>query len=198
MGNIFSLVKKIKNLGFKVSVSNNISKIEKSDKIILPGVGNHLKAMENINKLKLFDVLNQEVIDNSKPILGICLGMQLMFNKSEEGDSKGFGWIDGTVKKFNIKNKKRYKIPHVGWNKLIQKKRNILMKNIDEKYYYYFVHSYYCECSNKSHIISNTIYESEFCSTVNKKNIYGVQYHPEKSHDFGTQILKNFLCLDRE
>ena len=107
MGNIFSLVKKIKNLGFEVLVSNNLDIIKKSKKIILPGVGNHMKAMENINELNLFNVLNQQVLNHKKPILGICLGMQLMFNKSEEGNSKGFGWIDGDVKKIKITDKRR-------------------------------------------------------------------------------------------
>ena len=194
MGNINSILKKVNLIGFETIVSNNPNEILKANKIILPGVGHFGKAMENLNKLNLIEPLNNFVIVQKKPILGICLGMQLMTQKSEEGNADGFGWFDAEVIKFKIKKTYKYKIPHTGWNKLKIQKKSKLMSGINENDEFYFVHSYHT-ISNSQDALSETEYEYNFVSAIEKNNIFGVQYHPEKSHDAGQKLLENFLKL---
>lgn len=194
-GNHFSVHKKLNRLGYKVTTSNNIDKIRSADKIVMPGVGHFGKAMENLKQLNLIDVLNEEVLNNNKPILGICLGMQLMASYSEEGNIKGLNWFDATVEKFKINNQLLHKVPHTGWNQIKINKESTLLKKIPNKSEFYFVHSYYFKCNNQSDILCETQYESKFVSAIEKKNIYGTQFHPEKSHDIGMQLLKNFIEL---
>lgn len=194
MGNINSILKKVNLIGFETIVSNNPNEILKANKIILPGVGHFGKAMENLNKLNLIEPLNNFVIIQKKPILGICLGMQLMTQKSEEGNVDGFGWFDAEVIKFKIKNPYKYKIPHTGWNKLKIQKQSKLMSGINENDEFYFVHSYHT-ISNSQDALSETEYEYNFVSAIEKNNIFGVQYHPEKSHDAGQKLFENFLKL---
>jgi glutamine amidotransferase len=169
--------------------------ISKSDKIILPGVGHFHKAVENLKKMHLWEALNQAVIINETPILGICLGMQLMAKHSEEGDIDGFGWFDAEVVKFQVKDSLTYKIPHTGWNQIIKVKGSHLMNDIPDLSEFYFVHAYHFRCNDPADILNKTEYEYKFTSAVEKENIFGVQYHPEKSHDIGEQLLKNFINL---
>ncbi len=195
MGNIFSVTKKLNRLKIDSFVSSSEEAILTADKIILPGVGHFGKAMENLKKLNLIEILNQEVLIKKKPILGICLGMQLMANKSEEGNVEGLGWIDANVVKFNITNKLKYKVPHTGWNQVNISKESKLMNNIPNSSEFYFVHSYHFKTNNPIDILNETDYESRFVSAIEKENICGVQYHPEKSHDTGEILLKNFVNL---
>lgn len=195
MGNLFSVVKKIRNLSSEVIITSNVEEIESSDKIILPGVGHFGKAMSNLKELGLIKVLNTQVLENKKPILGICLGMQIMAQKSEEGNTDGLGWIDAEIVKFNVKGKLKYKVPHTGWNQIKIAKESKLMKNIKDLSEVYFVHAYHLKTSNQSIILNETDYEYNFPSAFEVNNIYGVQYHPEKSHDLGATILKNFIDL---
>ena len=195
MGNLNSVKKKLNRLKVFPVISSNPKDIVTACKIILPGVGHFLKAMENIKTLELLDALNEVVLVKQKPVLGICLGMQLMAKHSEEGDATGFGWFDSSVVRFKIKNNIKYKIPHMGWNQLEKKKDSILLKDIPDNSEFYFVHSYHWKTCNETEIISETEYEYPFPSSIEKNNIFGVQYHPEKSHDVGETLLRNFINL---
>ena len=193
MGNIFSVQKKIKSLGITPIISNSKEEILSADKIILPGVGHFSKAMENLKKLNVIKVLNEKVLDKKTPVLGICLGMQLMALSSEEGKSNGLGWFDGTVRKFKIQDNLNFKVPQMGWNTISINKKSDLMLNIPDQSEFYFIHSFYIKCNVEKDILNKTIYEKEFVSAIQKDNIFGVQYHPEKSHEIGNEIFKNFI-----
>tara|TARA_Y100000813_G_C24125924_1_gene335132 strand:- start:570 stop:1199 length:630 start_codon:yes stop_codon:yes gene_type:complete len=195
MGNLHSIYKKLKVLKANVIISSDPNAISNSDKIILPGVGHFKKAMENLKNTGLIEELNENVLEKTKPILGICLGMQLMTSFSEEGNENGLGWIDCKVSSFKVKNSFRYKIPHMGWNQIKIKKESRLMKNISENSEFYFVHSFHIKNENEKDILNTTMYEYSFTSAFEKENIFGVQYHPEKSHDSGFKILENFTKI---
>ena len=195
MGNLNSVKKKLDRLKTTASITSNPKDIIKADKIILVGVGHFAKAMKNIKELNLLDTLNEVAIIKKKPVLGICLGMQLMANDSEEGNSEGLGWLDANVRKMQVDDTLRFKIPHTGWNKITQSKKSRLMKGIPESSEFYFVHSYYLEPNEVSNILNETEYCFKFTSAIEKDNIFGVQYHPEKSHDAGEALLKNFISL---
>jgi imidazole glycerol-phosphate synthase subunit HisH len=194
-GNLNSVKRSLDILGVSSIVSSDPKDIANAEKIILPGVGHFGKAMSNLKRLNLLDPLHQAVLVKRKPILGICLGMELMAEKSEEGNASGLGWFEGEIIQFNISDKKRYKVPHMGWNQIYIKKSSSLMKNVPEFSEFYFVHSYHLKIKNQSDLLNETEYEITFPSAIEKDNIFGVQYHPEKSHDAGLQLLKNFIEL---
>ena len=173
-GNVASVKNIIKKAGAKSVLTNNLQIINNCDKIILPGVGSFDYGMKKLQELKLIDVIHNH--SKNKPILGICLGMQLMAKSSEEGVEKGLS-LDAEVIKFNYN--KGFPIPHMGWNTVEVKKQNPLIQN-NKFNKFYFVHSYYFRCNNKSDVMTTTLYSKEFVSSVSKKNIYGVQFHPEK------------------
>ena len=166
-----------------------------SDKIILPGVGHFGKAMDYLRHNNLDEALHKSVLVDKKPILGICLGMQLMCQISQEGESKGFGWFDASVTKMKVENKLKYKIPHIGWNTAERAKESQIFKGIEPEDEFYFVHSYCVANTVKEEILCKTVLESKFVSALAKDNIYGVQFHPEKSHESGFKLLKNFAEL---
>ncbi len=195
MGNLHSVKKKLDRLKTTASITSNPRDIVKADKIILVGVGHFAKAMKNIKELALLDALNEVVIIKKKPVLGICLGMQLMAKDSEEGNTEGLGWLDANVRKMQVDDTLKFKIPHTGWNKITQSKTSHLMKGIPELSEFYFVHSYYLRSNETSNILNETEYCFKFTSAIEKDNIFGVQYHPEKSHDVGEVLLKNFISL---
>jgi glutamine amidotransferase len=176
-------------------VSSDRKVIAESDKIILPGVGHFGKAMENLRELDLIDTLNEAVLIRKKPILGICLGMQLLAKRSEEGDAEGLGWFDAEVVKFQVSDTLKYKIPHMGWNQIFLKNDSPLMRKIPELSEFYFVHSYYVKVNKQPDLLNETEYDCRFASAIERENIFGVQYHPEKSHDTGAQLIKNFIEL---
>ena len=194
-GNIKSIQFAFKRLGYEAKLSNAIEEIKAADKIIFPGVGHFSKAMENLKKLNVIQSLNEKVLEKKTPVLGICLGMQLMALSSEEGKSNGLGWFDATVRKFNIKDKLNFKVPQMGWNTISINKKSDLMKNIPDQSEFYFIHSFYIKCNKEEDILNTTVYESEFVSGIQKDNIFGVQYHPEKSHEIGEKIFKNFIQI---
>lgn len=195
MGNLHSVLKKLQFCGAEAIVSDDISVIRNASKIILPGVGHFSMAMENLNKLHLTDVLNECALVKKTPLLGICLGMQLMASKSEEGNASGLGWFDAEVVHFNISDTLKHKIPHTGWNQISIEKESPLMKNIESLSSFYFVHSYHWKTEIKSDILTTTEYEYLFVSAIEKGNIFGVQFHPEKSHDVGKLLFRNFLKI---
>jgi imidazole glycerol-phosphate synthase subunit HisH len=195
MGNLNSVSKKLYRLGVQAHISSDPNEILKADKIILPGVGNFKKAMENLQLLNLTETLNEIAIVKREPVLGICLGMQLMAESSEEGHSQGLGWFNGKVKKFTINDTLKHKIPHMGWNEIKIKKNSALMKNIPDLAKFYFVHSFHFNANDNSDVLNETEYEYIFTSAIEKENIFGVQYHPEKSHDAGDTLFQNFVNL---
>jgi len=195
MGNLLSVMKKMQKFGVNVHVSNEPNTIKNASKIILPGVGHFAKAVENLKILQLYDVLNETVLVKNTPILGICLGLQLMTKHSEEGNVRGFGWFDAEVVYFDIKDQLKNKVPHTGWNNVKAVKKSTLFEGIPVSEEFYFVHSYHVISNNEEDILATTEYEYSFVSALEKDNIFGLQFHPEKSHDVGEKMLSNFLKI---
>jgi glutamine amidotransferase len=195
MGNLNSVKRKLNRIRTDATITSDPDIIANADKIILPGVGHFQMAMENLARLNLIQTINDAVFVRKKPILGICLGMQLMAGFSEEGNVAGLGWFDARVVKFNVSNPQLFKIPHMGWNQIEMVKESLIMKNIAPNSEFYFVHSYHFVTNCITDILNETEYDYKFVSAVEKENIFGVQYHPEKSHDVGEQLLKNFVDL---
>ena len=195
MGNISSVFRALSKNNIECKVITTYDEIISADKIILPGVGHFGKAMDYLKSNKLDEALHRAVLKDNKPILGICLGMQLMCQRSEEGDSLGLGWFDASITKMQIKNKLKYKVPHISWNQIIAPNENKILKGIQSNAEFYFVHSYYVSETSKDEVLCKTTFEREFISALGKDNIYGVQFHPEKSHESGFQLLKNFSEL---
>ena len=196
-GNIGSIQNMIKKMGGKSIISSCPKEISVAKKLILPGVGSFDFGMNNLKKNNLIDVLHNKVIENKTPILGICLGMQLMTLESQEGDLPGLGWINAKVKKFEPPEKK-FKIPHMGWNKVKIVKSSKLFSDSSSNQIlrkFYFVHSYYVECFDSKDILGSTNFILDFTSAFEKNNIIGLQFHPEKSHKYGMEIIKNFINI---
>ena len=194
MGNLRSVQKAFEKIGSTVVITNNHKDIQCADKIVLPGVGAFKDGMKHLKELGLIELLNEEIIVKKKPFLGICLGMQLIAKESQEnGKTEGLSWIDAKVVKFKFKEKK-LKIPHVGWNEVCYKNKNILFNGISEKSDFYFVHSYYFS-TEENVVISTTDYGSDFVSSIQKDNIFAVQFHPEKSQRVGLKLLENFVNI---
>ena len=196
MGNILSVKNMLHSIGYDdVLISNDHSEIIKADGLILPGVGAFDYGMQNLSKFGLINLIKEIAINDQKPILGICLGMQLLGIDSEEGEKKGLGLIPFHTKRF--RPSEEYKVPHMGWDEVEITKRNlpILKHVISYPPRYYFVHSYYAVCDDENDILMKCSYENDFAAAVSKENIYGVQFHPEKSHKFGKEIMKGFVDL---
>ena len=195
LGNIGSIVNMFKRIGVQSLVTSDKKDIEQATKLLLPGVGHFDAAMKNIDELDIRGILEKKVIEEQTPILGICLGMQLLTNGSEEGDLDGFGWIDARAKKFSFPHNRELKVPQMGWN-LVQVSNDCkLSQGFDEDFRYYFVHSYYVEVSNQSNSMLKTEFGVKYDSGIFKDNIFGVQFHPEKSHKYGIKLLSNFAKL---
>ncbi|HIP36691.1 MAG TPA: imidazole glycerol phosphate synthase subunit HisH [Crocinitomix sp.] len=195
MGNLKSVEKAFAKVGADVIISNDSQIIKNASKIVLPGVGAFKDGMKYLKELGLIDVLHKEVLQNKKPFLGICLGMQLIAKKSyENGKTEGLGWIDGIVVKFDSSN---LKVPHVGWNNVTYKKENVLFKDIPNSSDFYFVHSYHFT-SLEDAVTSSTDYGDDFVSSLQKENIFAVQFHPEKSQKVGLKFLENFVSFERK
>lgn len=191
LGNPKSIKNMLSYLGVDALISDDLNKLKSADRLILPGVGHFVHGMNQLHNLGMSDIIKEHALNDQKPILGICLGMQLMTNFSEEGDVAGLGLIDARTKKFQLQDKS-LKIPHMGWNEVSWQKESILLNSITEKPRYYFVHSYFVECNHKEDILGTTHYGQDFVAAFQHKNIVGMQFHPEKSHQFGMELLKNF------
>ena len=197
MGNLGSIMNMLKKVGADAVLSSGPADIEKAGKLILPGVGAFDSGVKNLSDFGLIPVLNHKVIEDKTPILGICLGMQLLTKRSEEGNLAGLGWIDAeTVKfKFDGIQSVRNKIPHMGWNTVEITQKSWLFDGMYPEPRFYFLHSYHVDCGDEEDILTRTSYGCSFVSSIIRGNIAGVQFHPEKSHKFGMKLLSNFVRL---
>lgn len=195
-GNIASIRNMLKKAGSDAEYGKDVSTIEKAEKLIIPGVGAFDYGMQQLRKSGLIDILNRKVLIEKIPVLGICLGLQLMTSSSEEGIEKGLGWIDSKTIRFKQNENFTLKIPHMGWNDVRFVKKISLLENMYENPRFYFVHSYHVQCNKAEDILGTANYGGyEFTCAVAKENIIGVQFHPEKSHKYGLLLLKNFAQL---
>jgi len=194
LGNPKSIKNMLGYLGIDAQISSDPIEIANAERLILPGVGHFQHGMEQLRQLGLIEVLNKAVLEDKKPILGICLGMQLLTKDSEEGNLNGLGFINAHTKKFELKNS-ILKVPHMGWNTVSYMKESQLIEDISKTPRYYFVHSYYVACLNQDDILCATQYGREFVSGFQHENIFGLQFHPEKSHKFGMELLANFCKI---
>ncbi len=192
MGNLGSIKNMLKKIDIEAEITSDLTKIKQATKLILPGVGAYDAGMENIKKMGLLPVLNDLVLIKKIPVLGICLGMQLMTRKSEEGVLPGLGWIEADTKRFVFPPEFNLKIPHMGWNNIKVIKKGPISKNLNNTSRFYFVHSYHAVCDKEEDILFQTNYGYDFTCAFSKDNIIGVQFHPEKSHKFGMELLRNF------
>jgi len=195
MGNLGSVKNMLKRIGYPAIISSKPEDILNATKLILPGVGAFGNGMKNIENLGILKVINKKVLEEKTPILGICLGMQLMAMHSEEGNANGLGWFSGNVIKFKVSDKLKYKIPHIGWNHISVEKPSKLMNDMKIEDEFYFVHAYHYQTEVEDEILNKTRYEYDFVSAIQKNNIFAVQYHPEKSHDAGEKLFRNFIQL---
>jgi len=192
IGNLASVFNMFKKIGVKdVVVSSDKEVISKAKKLLLPGVGAFDAGITNLENSGLIPILNKKVLEEKVPILGICLGMQLLTKRSEEGIKQGLGWIDAETVKFNLDPALKLKVPHMGWNYIKVTKKNPLI-DAETKNRFYFVHSYYVKCFDDSQSIATSNFGVDFTCMVNKDNIFGAQFHPEKSLKFGMKLLENF------
>ena len=197
-GNLHSVYKSFQkannnlNSSWRIEVTNDPKIISKSDKLVLPGVGSYLDCKESIKKIDgLFESMEDLVLNKKKCFMGICVGMQLLADSSEEfGDHKGFGWVPGSITK--LPQYQSYKIPHMGWNE-VEFHQHKLFNAINQKTDFYFVHSFYFKTIQASHVLATTNYPDKITAAVIKDNIFGTQFHPEKSHENGQKIIQNFI-----
>lgn len=193
MGNTGSILNMLKKIGAEAISTDKIEIIQKADKIILPGVGTFDNGMSNLYDLNLVETIKTELMVKKKPFLGICLGMQLLGRSSEEGNMEGLNLIPFENKKFSFSNSENLKIPHMGWNIVKFNTDDPLFTSISDVQRYYFVHSYHAVCDSTDNSLISCDYGYEFTAAVRKDNIYGVQFHPEKSHKYGMNLLSNFV-----
>jgi len=196
LGNIQAFVNVYEDLHIPVKVAKSASGLTGATKFILPGVGAFDRAMQSFNDSGMLAEVERLVLIEKIPILGICVGMQMLANVSDEGQKQGLGWISGKVRTFtsNI-DSAGLPSPHMGWNNVVLLNGNPLFKDLSGGARFYFLHSYFFDCTDTEQSIATTNYGLDFCCAVANKNIYGVQFHPEKSHHFGVQLLKNFAEL---
>ena len=192
LGNLQSVAGAVEKLGFKAVITSEITELERADKLILPGVGAFADGMKNLQELHLIEPLTKLILEKKKPILGICLGFQLMAKEGFEfGHHPGLGWLDASVIK--LEPGKELRIPHVGWNGLQQAKESILWRGIHAEALFYYTHSFHVKMNTEQNVIGQCNYGIPFTAAVQQGNIYGTQFHPEKSQQFGLALLHNFL-----
>jgi len=196
LGNIRAFVNVYERLNIPISVAKTADALNAATKIILPGVGAFDYAMSKLNNSGMRDMLDNLVINHKLPVIGVCVGMQMMAKRSEEGVLSGLGWIDAEVKKFDQKSfKQKTYLPHMGWNDVTPRKAEGLFSNLGAGARFYFLHSYYFHPHQEDQVLAVTDYNGYFASSVRLGNIFGVQFHPEKSHQWGIQLLRNFSEL---
>ena len=191
VGNIHNLKNALDFCDIENRLVTDPNEVKKADRILLPGVGAFAPAMDHLKKSGMLEAL-QEKFQSGAPMLGVCVGAQLLMDNSEEdGFQDGLGWIQGKVKRFSHE----LKIPQIGWNTVTQQKKNLLFKDVSDEMYFYFVHSYHLKPENNDQVLGTTNYGYDFASVICKDNLWGVQFHPEKSQFAGLQLLKNFCTL---
>lgn len=195
MGNLHSVLKKFRRIGAEAVVASDPNTVGTADRLVLPGVGHFGEAMRRLEESGLRASLEEAVMGRGIPILGICLGMQLLAKQSEEGNSKGLGWLDADAVRFKVSDSLRFKIPQMGWNSIRMRKDSPLTLGLPPEPEFYFAHAYHLVCRDPSDIVGETAYDYIFPSAIQRKNVYGVQFHPEKSHDTGEAMLRNFVNL---
>lgn len=196
VGNIYAFQNVYKRLNIPTKIAKKVEDLEDVEKIILPGVGAFDYAMTRLNKSGMREKLDELVLKERKPVIGICVGMQMMANGSDEGNLEGLKWIDADVKRFDESTIKfKTKLPHMGWNDVVPIKEHVLYKGLETGALFYFLHSYYFLCRKEEDIIASSEYGVNFTSSVNHDNIYGIQFHPEKSHQYGETLLHNFAKI---
>ena len=196
MGNFAAIKNMLRKLGHDAIVTSDAEVLKNASKIILPGVGSFDYGIENLEKLGLIEVLNYKVLEEKTPILGVCLGMQLLTKSSEEGQKTGLGYIDAKTIKFKFDENSSLKIPNMGWNSINLFQKLGILDSEYEHQRFYFVHSYYVSCNNKEDILATSNYGIEFVSAYHHENILGVQFHPEKSHKYGLEVLDKFAKME--
>jgi glutamine amidotransferase len=195
LGNIGSVIRMVEKVGGSAKPITTSEEIRRSDKLILPGVGHFDHGMAQLVERDLLEPLHERVVQQGTPIMGICLGMQLLCISSEEGTSPGLGYINAEVRKFQALAERNLKIPHMGWNTVRVVRENPLINEASEEQRFYFVHSYYVKPKSSDLAIMMTTHGLEFCAAFQSHNIFGVQFHPEKSHRFGMALMKRFVDL---
>lgn len=195
LGNIGSILRMIEVCGGNAEVVSTGEQILNAKKLVLPGVGHFDRGMTELKKRGLISALTQRVLDDKTPILGICLGMQLFCRSSEEGDEKGLGFVEADVIKFNNEHESDLKIPNMGWNHITVTRENKILKDQGKNHRFYFVHSYYVVPESEELTIATATYSQSFCAAFRNNNIYGVQFHPEKSHKYGMELITRFIQL---
>lgn len=195
VGNIFAFQNVYKRLNIPTKIAKTVDDLKDVEKLILPGVGSFDYAMSQLNNSGMRERLDELVLVEKVPVIGICVGMQMMGNNSDEGQLEGLKWIDASIKKFDeSKIKQRTKLPHMGWND-VKPIKHKLFDGLEEEAVFYFLHSFYFECNNQKDILAVSDYGISFTSAANHENVYGIQFHPEKSHHYGEQLLHNFAKL---
>lgn len=194
MGNLASIANMLKRCGVRAEITSDHSAIDRAGKLILPGVGAFEAGMRNLGERGLIGPLTRAVMERGVPALGLCLGMQLMSNRSAEGSLPGLGWIDAETVRFQFDDPS-LKVPHMGWNTMRFARQSVLADQLDDDARFYFVHSYHLVCRDRADILGLTTYGYEFASGIARGSVMGVQFHPEKSHRFGMQLLKNFAAM---
>jgi glutamine amidotransferase len=197
MSNVRSIMSKLRRLKYDAVIAERGCELQHAEKIILPGVGHFAAGMKNLHERGLVVALNEKVLEQQTPVLGICLGMQFLAAYSEEGDVEGLGWLDARVRRFDFSTtnfEKPKRIPHIGWNSVRVEKESVMSKTLPDSPRFYFVHSYYMDCRDSEDAVMTTEYGIRFASGVCKGNIYGAQFHPEKSHHYGIALIDSFLA----
>lgn len=196
MGNVGSIANMIKYVGDESIITRDLKEIEKAKKIILPGVGSFDTGMENLLKYNLVDLLSHMVLEKKVTVFGVCLGMQLLSKRSQEGSLNGLGWIEAETIQFEFPKDTKFNTPHMGWNDInVREENEGILKDLPEEPRFYFDHSYHLECEDEKDIMADCEYGYTFPCAVHSDNIYGVQFHPEKSHKYGMKVFENFINL---
>lgn len=193
ISNVRSVVKMVSKAGGSVEATSQPDRIRLADKLILPGVGSFARAVSNLNDLNLVDVLAEAALERRIPVLGLCLGMQLFTRTSEEGGGRGFGWLPAETRRFQFDRESPLKVPHMGWNEVTPAKPDPLLQSLPPEPRFYFVHSYYVHCDDPDDVLLWSTHGQRFAAGVRRANLWGMQFHPEKSHKYGLALIRSFV-----